>query len=189
MNPITCRDRYYGSRLIQAIKSGVSSLTISTAKMDGLVLGKIPKGHSVNYRSATVYGCSATVLSNSKAGLREKIYALQAVIDDVSGYNRTEYIGQADEEEAKRTALIRVRIDEASCKQRTGAEGGDVPPTEEVDEDKEWSGVVPCWLQFGEPRGSGRHADVVKSAMHDASSKAQEYALQVAYAKGKIDGR
>lgn len=182
-------NRYHGSRLIQAIKSGIDSVTITTSKVDGLVLGPNPKGHSVNYRSATIYGYSPTVLSNTPSGLKEKIVALEAVIDDVTGFNRTEYIGRTDEDEAKKTAVVRVRIEDASCKQRTGGPGGDVPPDENEENGDEWSGVVPCWMQFGTPRGSGKHKDAVESAMKTQSRKGEEYANEVAIARGRLDGR
>ncbi|KAG8841667.1 hypothetical protein FRB91_004778 [Serendipita sp. 411] len=127
---------YYGSRLVGAIKDGLQSLTISTTKMDGLVLSEIPKGHSVNYRSACIYGYNPTLVPNTPEGIAEKIKALQAVVDDVTGYNRTDFIGQTTESQAKPTAVVRVRIEDASCKQRIGGADGDMPPVENAEDDK-----------------------------------------------------
>lgn len=188
---------YYGSRLVQAVKQGLESITISTTKVDGLVLGHTPKGHSVNYRSATIYGYSPVLLPNTPSGVTEKIRALEAVIDDVTGYNRTAHIGKTDEVEAKRTAIVRVRIEDASCKQRAGGENGDVAPIENEEEDEypgghtahEFTGVIPCWTQFGKARGVGRHKQDVQDVVDKLSAEGEAYAHDVAFARTKIDGR
>ncbi|KAG8806348.1 hypothetical protein FRC17_005064, partial [Serendipita sp. 399] len=126
---------YYGSRLAEAVKGRLESLTITTTKMDGLVLADTPKGHSTNYRSACIYGYNPVLLSNKPQGIAEKIQALRAVVDDVTGYNRTDFIGSTSEADAKSTAVIRVRIEDASCKQRVGGADGDMPPVENAEDD------------------------------------------------------
>lgn len=118
-------------------------------------------------------------------------------MDDVTGYNRTAHVGFTDEAEAKRTAVVRVRIEDASCKQRVGGTDGDAPPIENEEEDKypggpmahEFSGVIPCWTQFGQARGIGRHKEEVQEAMDKRSTEGEAYALEVAFARTKIDGR
>lgn len=179
------------------MKKGLDSVTISTTKIDGLVLGHIPKGHSVNYRSATIYGHAPALLPNTPTGIAEKIKALEAVIDDVTGYNRTSHVGLADEQEARRTAVIRVRIEDASCKQRMGGGDGDIAPVEIDEQDEypggptahEFIGVVPCWTRFGEPRGVGRHKEEIREAMDKLNADGEAYAVDVALARRKVDGR
>jgi len=179
------------------VKNGLESVTISTTKVDGLVLAHMPKGHSVNYRSATIYGHPPVLLPNTPVGISEKIRALEAVIDDVTGYNRTAYIGLTNEQDAKSTAVLRVRIEDASCKQRTGGEEGDVTPVEIDEKDEypggptahEFIGVIPCWTQFGEVRGVGRHKEEVREAMKKLSTDGEACALDIALARTKIDGR
>lgn len=182
---------------MQAIKGGLENLTITTTKIDGLVLGPTPKNHSVNYRSAIIYGHSPTLLSNSPSGMQEKLFALAAFINDVTGYDRTSHIGVSALKDAKETAVIRVRIEDASCKQRTGGENGDIAPIVNDEEDTieggpnahEFAGVVPCWTQFGEVRGVGRHKEEVNEIMQQASKKGEEYALDVCLARTRVDGR
>lgn len=182
---------YYGSRLVQAIKAGLDSLTISTTKIDGLVLGSTPRNHSVNYRSACIYGHMPYLVPNTPSGVAEKLVALEAVVNDVTGYDRTAFIGRTEETEAKKTAVIRVRIEDASCKQRIGGEEGDLPPTEDEGESAThgFTGVVPCWTQFGTARGIGQHREQLNAEMARQSEVGRQYAHDVAYARTKLDGR
>jgi len=188
--------RYSGSRLVQAVKKGLESIKISTTKIDGLVLGHTPKNHSVNYRSATIYGHAPVLLPNTPAGIAEKVKALTAVVDDVTGYNRTAHVGIADEQEARRTAVLRVRIEDASCKQRTGGSEGDVAPIEADEKDEhpggrtahEFIGVIPCWTQFGQAIGTGKHKEEINKITKELSNLGEAYALEVALARAKIDG-
>lgn len=179
------------------MKKGLENVTISTTKIDGLVLAHTPKGHAVNYRSATIYGHSPVLLPNTGIGISEKTRALEAVIDDVTGYNRTTYIGRADGQDVKSTAVLRVRIEDASCKQRTGGEEGDIAPVEIDERDNypggstahEFIGVVPCWTQFGEIKGIGRHKEELREAMKKLNTDGSAYALDIALARTKVDGR
>lgn len=119
------------------------------------------------------------------------------MIDDVTGYARISYVGATSEKDARVTAVIRVRIEDASCKQRTGGEDGDIKPAEKAEDDEyaggpeshEWSGVIPCWTQFGIPRGIGRHPQDVKDAMEARSLRGKKYAEDVALGGGRVDGR
>jgi hypothetical protein len=128
--------------------------------------------------------------------MQEKLIALAAVVDDVTGYDRTSRLGISGIKEARETAVVRVRIEDASCKQRTGGADGDVPPVEEEEDTSEggpnmyeFTGVIPCWTQFGEARGVGRHKEEVNEAMKQASQRGEEYALDVCLARTRIDGR
>ena len=131
------------------------------------------------------------LIANTPSGVAEKLLALEAVVNDVTGYDRTVFIGRTEESEAKKTAVIRVRIEDASCKQRTGGEDGDVPPNEKKGEDAthEFTGVIPCWTQFGTARGIGRHQEQVDKEMVRQSELGKQYAHDVAYARTKLDGR
>jgi uncharacterized protein len=160
--------------------------------VDGLVLNAEPQNHSVNYRSATIYGQQARILSNNPKDTAEKLRALDAVVDDVTGFDRTKYDPPLKDTELKKTAIVRIRIEDASCKQRTGGSTSGIPP-KTVQEQGEpegdpWVGVVPCWIQYGKPVGHGKHADVVENAMKGLSEQAEKYALDVTMAKTKVEG-
>ncbi|CAG8717072.1 16934_t:CDS:1, partial [Acaulospora colombiana] len=121
----------------------------------------------------------------------EKLYALDAVVDDVTGYERTKYDPPLKDVELKKTAIVRIRIEDASCKQRTGGPNGGEPPAtiqEAGQPEGVWTGVVPCWTQYGKPVGHGNHADVLEKAMKGLSEQGEKYALDVAMAKTKVEG-
>ena len=141
-----------GSRLIRALQSG-AQICISVTLVDGIVLAKSAFNHSMNYRSAVVFGRGQAVTV-----ARDKIAALRIISDhliegrwnDVRGPNRTE-LG--------RTGVIRIEIEEASAKVRKG------PPTDDPADHRipTWTGVLPFALRLGQPVPDPHASDRVPS--------------------------
>jgi hypothetical protein len=95
----------------------------------------------MNYRSVVVYG-SATKVTDPV----EKIAALETIVEHVLA-GRTDGCRAPDEKEVKGTVVLRVPLDEASAKVRTGGPKDD-------DEDlglPVWAGHVPLRLVAGDP--------------------------------------
>jgi nitroimidazol reductase NimA-like FMN-containing flavoprotein (pyridoxamine 5'-phosphate oxidase superfamily) len=91
--------------------------------------------HSVNYRSAVVFG-TATLVEDA-----EKREALRALTEQLAP-GRWDEARQPTEQELKATWILSLPIDEASAKVRTG-------PEEDEPEDLDlpvWAGVVPVHL-------------------------------------------
>jgi len=122
-----------GSRLAKLNEPG-KNVSISFAIMDGYVFAKSAFRHSVNYRSAVIYGQCELVANAST----EKIETFKKLID-LYDKNRWKQIRRPSPEESAATTLLRLPIVEAVVKVRTG------PPSDK-DEDKNlnvWAGVIP----------------------------------------------
>ncbi len=183
--------------MIQAIKEGCDTLTITTSIIDGLIFAPTTHDHSVNYRSATIHAYAPRVLSNSTpTELAQKSHALAKTTDTVTGYERTARVGGMLDHEVQRTGVVRARIEVASCKQRCGGRWVDRPPIEREEEENlpqghAFVGVVPCWTEFGEPRGLGAEPenDEVGEVLKMRSKENREYALKAAMAETRVHGR
>ena len=127
----------HGSSASRALRhSGAGARVCLTATIfDGLVLAKSVFNHSVNYRSAVVFGTARVVPDEEK---RDALRALTERL--VPG--RWEEARQPTAQELKATSILALPIEEASAKVRTGG-----PEDEPEDEDLPvWSGVVPVHL-------------------------------------------
>lgn len=183
--------------MIQAVKEGCDTLTITNSIVDGLIFAPTTHDHSVNYRSATIHAYAPRVLSNSNpTELAQKTHALAKTTDTMTGYERTARVGGMIDKEVQRTGVVRARIEVASCKQRSGGRWVDRPPIEREEEENlpqghAFVGVVPCWTEYGEPRGLGAEPDndEVGEVLKVRSRENREYALKVAMAETRIDGR
>ncbi|HZR53337.1 MAG TPA: pyridoxamine 5'-phosphate oxidase family protein [Streptosporangiaceae bacterium] len=118
-----------------------SPVCVTATLLDGLVLARSARNHSMNYRSVTVHGQAVPVtdLDEARAGLR-------AVTDHLVP-GRWAEVREPTAAELRETALWRVAIDAASVKIRTG-------PTLDPDSDwtlPVWAGVVPAGIAFGQP--------------------------------------
>ena len=125
------------SRLIQVAAAG-HPLCLTMTLVDGLVLARSVFHHSVNYRSAVLFGRGQLVPDAQKleylAYFTEKL--LPGRWDDVRPPNAAE---------AKATAVVAVTIESASAKVRTG-------PPKDDEEDYAlpvWAGVLPIQQTFG----------------------------------------
>ena len=132
------------SKFVRRAKHGVP-VCITVTLVDGLVLARSTFHHSINYRSVVVLGEAVEVRD-----LDERAAALEAIVDHVAP-GRSGEARPANEQEVRGTTVLRLPIDEASAKVRTG-------PPKDDDEDLElpiWAGVVPVSTVFGEPVGDG----------------------------------
>lgn len=120
-------------------------LCVSATIIDGLVLAKSVFSHSMNYRSAVVFGAARRVTDPT-----EKLAALEAITEHVTP-GRWSTARRPTERELRETEVLAVLIAEASAKVRTG------PPAETaLDADLDvWSGVIPVTLVQGDPVPAG----------------------------------
>jgi len=138
-------DRLYlhgssASRLLRSLRDGVEAC-VTVTLLDGLVLARSAFHHSVNYRSAVVFG-TARELTDAA----EKLAALRAIVEHVVPGRWSDTRGPSAKELA-RTLVLALPLDEASVKLRTG------PPVDD-EEDREldhWAGVIPLRLEAAEP--------------------------------------
>lgn len=124
-----------------AAQSG-EKVCITMATLDGLVMARSAFHHSVNYRSAMIYGVPEIVSDPD-----EKMYHFEKFLEKVSP-GRWSQLRPTKESEARATGILRIRLDEASMKVRDDGAGYD-----EADLDwPVWAGVIPVEQVWGEPQ-------------------------------------
>jgi nitroimidazol reductase NimA-like FMN-containing flavoprotein (pyridoxamine 5'-phosphate oxidase superfamily) len=129
------------SRALRTARDGGIDVCVTATLLDGLVLARSAFHHSMNYRSAVVYGRATKVEDTT-----EKAAALTALVEHVVP-GRAAGSREPNEHELRSTLVLSVRLDEASAKVRTGGPNDD-------DEDLDlavWAGHVPLSIVAGEP--------------------------------------
>jgi uncharacterized protein len=124
---------------------------VTVTLLDGLVCARAVFHHSMNYRSAVIFGTARLVTEPT-----EKLDALRAVTNHLVP-DRWEHARQPTRKELAATAVLALPLDEASVKVRSGG-----PKDDEEDYDLDiWAGVLPAALTFGQAEPDpARHADV-----------------------------
>jgi uncharacterized protein len=138
-------DRVYvhgsaASRMLKTLQGGLP-VCLTATLVDGLVLARSAFHHSMNYRSVVVLGEAHLV-----AGEAEKWDALKAIVEHVAP-GRWAEVREPNAKEMAGTLVLRLPVDEASAKVRTG------PP---IDDEEDyalacWAGVLPLALVPGAP--------------------------------------
>ncbi len=128
------------SRLMRHVESG-ASLCITVTHVDALVLARSVFHHSINYRSAVLFGSGQLIVDREA-----KMGALRRFTDQVLP-GRWQDARQPNEVELKATAVAAVAIDLASAKVRSG------PPVDEADDYAlpVWAGLLPLVQRFSDP--------------------------------------
>jgi len=128
------------NRTFRVLADGVPCCLTATL-VDELVLARSAQHHSMNYRSAMVFGTAREVTDPE-----EKQRGLRAVIEHVAP-GRSDEVRGPNETELRSTKVLALEIEEASAKVRTGQ-----PADEEADlELPYWAGLLPLSQVPGEP--------------------------------------
>ena len=129
------------SRTLRAAREGASEVCVCVTLLDGLVLARSAFNHSMNYRSAVVYGRAREVTDPD-----EKWNAQRALVDHVVP-GRSAEARMPDQRELDQTTIMAIPLDEVSAKIRTGP-----PSDDEADLDLGvWAGVLPLTQVPGVP--------------------------------------
>ena len=132
------------SRMLRHLAQG-GEVCVTVTHVDGLVLAKSVFNHSINYRSAVLFGRGRLI--EDEAG---KMAALAAFTEKILP-GRWAEARLPNAVEMKATSVIAVEIESASAKIRTG-------PPHDDDEDLElpvWVGVLPITQSTGAPIPAG----------------------------------
>jgi nitroimidazol reductase NimA-like FMN-containing flavoprotein (pyridoxamine 5'-phosphate oxidase superfamily) len=129
-----------GNALLRAASGGVD-VCMTVTLLDGLVLARSAFHHTMNYRCAVLFGRAVRVTDASE------LQAMSAALVDRMSPGRSAEARPPTEEELRATLVLRLPIEEASVKVRTGGP---------VDDDEDlvlpvWAGVVPLRLVAGAP--------------------------------------
>jgi len=127
------------SRMLRTLDSGIDACLTATL-VDGIVLARSVFNHSINYRSVVVLGRATKVADD------EKEKALHAFTERLLP-GRWADVRPPSRKELKATSILRLPLDEASAKVRTG------PPKDGEDDYAwpVWAGVLPLELRAGQP--------------------------------------
>lgn len=128
------------SRLMKHAGAG-GTLCITVTQVDGIVLARSIFNHSINYRSAVLFGQGELVV-----GTEEKLAALARFTERLLP-GRWDDAREPNRRELQATAVVAVPIDSASAKVRVG------PPKDDVEDlDRPiWAGVLPLDQRYGAP--------------------------------------
>jgi uncharacterized protein len=131
----------HGSSANQALRAADSrDVCVTVTHLDGLVCARSVFNHSMNYRSAAIFGTARLVTDDSR-----RLAALRAITEQILA-GRWDYARQPTRKELAATAVLELPLAEASVKVRTGP-----PHDEPEDYDLDvWAGVLPVQLVFGD---------------------------------------
>lgn len=148
------------SRMLRNLSQAIS-VCVTVTLIDGLVLARSAFHHSMNYRSVVILGNAELVSDND-----EKNKALEALTEHVVP-GRWADVRWPNELELKATTVLKLAIDEASAKIRTG---GPIDDEEDYAMDV-WAGVLPLHLSTGEPIADDRLDPSISAPDHVTTYK------------------
>jgi len=124
------------SRLLKYVQAG-RPVCVTVTLLDGLVLARSVYHHSMNYRSAVVFGRGRLIEAE-----QEKLAALEVLTEHILP-GRWQDARRPNRQELDATAVVSVAIETASAKVRTG------PPADDEDDYQlpVWAGVLPIQQQ------------------------------------------
>ena len=129
---------------------------VTVTHMDGLVAARSVFSHSVNYRSAVIFG-TATIVKDED----ECWQALRLITDHLIP-GRWAVARQPTKKEMAATAVLSVPLTEASVKVRTG-----MPADEPEDYGLDvWAGVLPISVTFGSPEPDPKMREEIPVPAH-----------------------
>ena len=145
------------SRTLEALGSGIP-VCITVTLVDGMVFARSAFHHSMNYRSVMIFGIAEPVTDPD-----DKLRALAAITNHLIP-GRWEETRPTTEAESNATQALLIKLGEVSAKVRTGgphdaAEDLSLPI---------WAGVVPLFMQAGEPIASDQSQEESNSPLPDS---------------------
>ncbi|GAA2833869.1 pyridoxamine 5'-phosphate oxidase family protein [Kribbella solani] len=120
------------------------TVCVTVTHTDGLVLARSAFHHSVNYRSAVIFGVPRLV-----TGAEEKLHGLNRIVDHLVP-GRSTAVRPPNRKELAKTSVLALSLTEASVKTRSG-------PANDEEEDLNlpyWTGVIPLHSVAGEPENN-----------------------------------
>ena len=142
------------SRMLEACEETEVCLTVSI--IDGFVMARSAFNHSCNYRSVMVLGTAHKVTDAAEKEMRLKAFT------EGLWPGRWDMLRQMTQKELKATTVLKLSLEEASAKVRTGAPGDD----EEDYALPIWAGVIPVRQQVLAPENDPRLIPGLKPPAH-----------------------
>ncbi|MCN0176830.1 pyridoxamine 5'-phosphate oxidase family protein [Salinispora arenicola] len=132
----------HGSVASRSLAGPPDEVCVTVTVLDGVVLARSVFEHSVNYRSAMIYGRPGDVTDDT-----ERLAALRLITEHVAP-GQWDYARQPNRRELAATRLWALSLGEASVKVRSG--GPDDADSADA-RDGRWAGELPVLTGFGTP--------------------------------------
>ena len=133
----------HGSAASRMLGESIAApICVTVTHLDGLVLTRSAFHHSVNYRSVVVFGKPEEVVDITERAKRMRIF-MEGLFP-----GRWDALRPVKAKELKATRLLRLAIDEASAKIRSG------PPADDAADFSwpAWGGIIPIETHTGTPQ-------------------------------------
>ena len=130
----------HGSSANRTLRAAAGQeVCVTVTHLDGLVCARSVFNHSMNYRSAMIFGTARLV-----TGDPQRLAALRAITEQLVP-GQWDHARQPTRKELAATIVLELPLAEASVKVRTG------PPHDEPEDyaTDTWAGVLPAQLIFG----------------------------------------
>ncbi len=129
-----------GGRLTKMLLAG-TQVSIAITHVDGLVLARAAFSHTMNYRSAVIYGVFEAVEGNTN-----KMAAMDMFMDKIA-IGRKHEARPGNDKELAATNVLRLSLAEAATK---------ISNTNPIDKEEDlhlpvWTGVLPMSVKHGKP--------------------------------------
>ncbi|GAA2213435.1 pyridoxamine 5'-phosphate oxidase family protein [Nonomuraea monospora] len=147
----------HGSTGARSLRTGTGTdVCVTVTHLDGLVLARSIFHHSVNYRSAMIYGPARLVTDED-----EREQGLRALAEQLAP-GQWDYVRRPSRKELAATAVLALSLEEASVKIRRGG-----PVDEEEDYDLPvWAGVLPLVMSWGAPEPDSVLPEGIEAPVH-----------------------
>jgi len=133
----------HGSVANRSLSAAIAGqpVCVTVTHLDGIVLARTVFSHSVNYRSAVIFGTARPVTDDP-----ERLRGLRAIVEQLAP-GQWDTARTPNSKELAATAVLALPLAEASVKVRSG------PPGDDPEDHKPgiWAGVLPVRMTFGEP--------------------------------------
>lgn len=142
----------HGSVANRMLGSSIDApICVTVTHLDGLVLTRSAFHHSANYRSVVVFGRPEEIADPAERATRMRTF-MEGLFP-----GRWDELRPVKPKELKATRLLRVRIDEASAKIRSG------PPADDAADYAwpAWGGIIPLSIEVGTPQPDEHAAHAV----------------------------
>ncbi|GAA4077355.1 pyridoxamine 5'-phosphate oxidase family protein [Nonomuraea soli] len=152
----------HGSTGARSLRLGDGTqVCVTVTHLDAIVYSRSVFDHSVNYRSAMIYGVARLVTDED-----ERLAGLKALTEQLAP-GQWDYARPPSRKEMAATAVLALSLEESSVKIRTG-----MPKDEEEDYALPvWAGVLPLVTSWGRPTTDPLVLDGVDIPIHIASRK------------------
>jgi len=153
-----------GGRMVKTLLRHETQACVTLTLLDGLVLARSAFNHSMNYRACMIYGQFEAVRDEAKKRASMDIFMHKIAA------GREHEARRGNDKEFAATTVLRIPLDEAACKVRSG-------PPQDDEEDLHlpvWTGVLPLRLVESAPQAAADNREPTPAYVRQWGAKSVE---------------